>query len=517
MYDAILISPHYTYTRRGRPIPDLGTEEIQDLSIIIPLGILHIAQYLHDRGLRVRMVHLPQELYTLQRLGLADESFKNPIETILKNYPARICGIQAHFYLYGGGAAHVAAVYKKLFPESTVVVGGFMATACWKDFLAMPGIDGVVIGEGEETFLRIIEKATPPGSGFLRTIDGVATLNGNGEAVLLPPRTDRLMHLEAMPIISPTAAPFTNVVWPRRSYVNISRGRCPEGCSYCVANNRTINPRRFRTMQIDRILEQLRMYQDHGIQSVFLGENHFLDFDFLRALMEAILGENLDLSYELETHPALFDDHGLLSKLIAAGFHRFTLGCESGADDLLKRIGRRSNRKQIMTSVRRIAKAGGLAVTSWICNLPGETASDFEETRAMLARVVKAGGFVYWIENLHVLPGSRFYQDPGSWSIDILLPSLSEWIRWSPVSKTYVEPEEALADPLRYLTHCNHDTPPREMMRRFFSLRRQTRDLTPEMKTNLEERSSGLPHELLIAERRRLDWYAAKGWKLLLF
>ena len=517
MYDAILISPHYNYSPNGRPIPDYGTEEVQDLSMIIPLGVLHIAQYLHDKGLRVHLLHLPQEFHAMRRLGLVGESFPSPLETILKNYPARICGIQAHFYLYCGGAAHVAARYKKHFPDSTVVVGGYMATACWQDFLAMPGIDGVVLGEGEKTFLRIIEKATMPGNGFLGTIDGVATRNGSGDSVLLPPRPDRLMTLEAMPVISPAAAPFKNMAWPRRSYLNISRGRCPEACSYCVANNRTINPRRFRTMQIDRILEQLRVYQDHGIQSVFLGENHFLDFAFMKVLMEAIIGEKLNLSYELETHPALFDDDRLLSKLIAAGFHRFTLGCESGADPLLKRIGRRSNREQIMASVHKIAAAGGLAVTSWICNLPGETASDFQETRAMLTRVVKAGGFIYWIENLHVLPGSRLYQDPASWAMTVLLQSLSEWIRWALVSKTFVAPEEAMAGPLRYLTHCNHDTPPREMIGRFYALRRLARDLVPAMKANLTERSPDLPHALFKAERQRLDWYAAKGWKLLLF
>jgi radical SAM superfamily enzyme YgiQ (UPF0313 family) len=517
MYDAILISPHYNYARDSQPIPGQNTAEVQDLSMIIPLGVLHLAQYLHDKGLRVRLVHLPQEFYAMRRLGLVDASFSNLLITILKNYPARICGIQAHFYLYCGGAAHVAARYKKLFPDSTVVVGGYMATACWKDFLMMPGIDGVVLGEGEKTFLRIIEKATQPGNDFLSAIDGVATLTENGEAVLRPPHTDRLMPLDTMPLIAPQANPFANLVWPQRSFINISRGLCPESCAYCVANNRTINPRRFQFMQIDRILAQLHLYQDHGIHSVFLGENHFLDTAFMKTLIAAIIDEKLNLTFELETHPALFEGQNLLPKMVAAGFHRYTMGCESGSDALLKRMGRRSTGEQILAGVRRIAEAGGLAVTSWICNLPGETEADCAATAEMLDRVVAAGGFVYWIENLHVLPGSRLFANPTHWRIAILLKRLADWIRWAQISKTYVEPEEALADPLRYLTHCNHDTPPREMLRRFFSLRRQARDLVPEMKTNLAERSSGLPHALHKAEWRRLEGYAAKGWKLLLF
>jgi hypothetical protein len=517
MYDAILISPHYHYDSKGQPLPDRDAADIQDLSMIIPLGILHLAQHLHDQGHRVRVVHLPHEFYALQRLGLAVNRLPNPLELILRNYPARVCGIQAHFYLYCGGAAHVAGVYKRLFPDSTVLVGGYMATACWKDFLSMPGIDGVVLGEGEQTFRHIIEKTAGPETPSLTAIDGLATRNGRGDGTARPPRPDGLLPTDAMPLISPRAAPFANLLWPQRSFINISRGLCPESCTYCVANNRTINPRRFRFLQIDRILEQLRVYQECGVQSVFLGENHFLNTAFMETLIAAIIGEKLNLTFELETHPALFDDEALLPKMVAAGFHRFTMGCESGSDTLLQRMGRRSSRAQVMAGVRQIAKAGGLAVTSWICNLPGETEADSAATTEMLARVVAAGGFIYWIENLHVLPGSRLYDNPARWQIDILLERLTDWIRWAQVSKTYVPPGEAAGNPRRYLTHLNHGTRPQEMIQRFYTQRGQARDLVPEMKANLIERSSHLPPELVRTEMQKLDWYAAKGWQLLLF
>jgi anaerobic magnesium-protoporphyrin IX monomethyl ester cyclase len=517
MDDAVLVSPHYHYDPKGRPLPPPDAVDYQNLSMIIPLGLLHVAQHLHDRGYRVRVVHLPHAFYALQRLGLAVNQLADPLEAVLSQYPARICGIQAHFYLYCGGAVRVAEVYKKIFPDSTVLVGGYMATACWQDFLAMPGIDGVVLGEGEKTFERVIANAAERGAGFLNAIDGVAARNGRGRGAARPARPTNLLPLEAMAPIAPKARPFADLLWPRRSFINISRGLCPEACTYCVANNRTINPRRFQFMQIDRILEQLRLYQDHGIQSVFLGENHFLDTAFMKALIAAIIAEKLNLTFELETHPALFEDKDLLPKMVAAGFHRYTMGGESGSDALLKRMGRRSSSRQIMAGVRRIADAGGLAVTSWICNLPGESASGVRATTALLERVVAAGGFIYWIENLHVLPGSALHAHPEKWGIDILLERLSDWIRWAQVSKSFVTPEDAARDPLRYLTHRNHGTAPQEMMRRFFAQRRRARDLVPEMKANLSKRAAHLPPELARSEMQKLDWYAAKGWQLLLF
>jgi hypothetical protein len=377
MYDAVLIAPHYNYDDKGRPLPPPDDAAYQDLSTIIPLGLVHLAQYLHDSGFKVRLVHLPQEISTLRRLGLPVDCLEDAAAKVLSHYPARVCALQAHFYLYSGGAVHVAGVYRRLFPDSTILAGGYMATACWKEFLAAaPAIDGVVLGEGELALRRVVEAAHTHGHG-LPAIDGLARRRAGGGAVYAPPRADSMLDLAEMPIIDPTAAPFANLTWPQRSYMNISRGVCPETCAYCVANSRAINPRRFGTMAIDRILAQLARYQEKGIRGVFLGENHFLNLPFMMELIEEIIRADFDLYFELETHPVVFSDRRLLSRMIAAGFLRYTMGCESGSNRLLQRMGRRANTDQVMASVQQVADAGGLVITSWICNLPGETARGF--------------------------------------------------------------------------------------------------------------------------------------------
>ena len=518
MYDLLLISPHYGYDPDGRPIPGARDAHYQDLSMVIPLGIVHVAQYLHDCGFKVRVVHLPHEIQALQHMGLPVDTLDNPIEVILKHYPARICGLQAHFYLYSGGAVQIATLYRKLFPESTILVGGYMATAYWRDFLAAaPAIDGVVLGEGERTLQRVLEYTGTAGHGRLPDIDGLARRQARGELVCRPAPPDDLLGLDAMPLIDPDAPPFAHLLWPPRSYINISRGRCPEQCAYCVANSRDINPRAFRTMSIDRILEQMAIYQNKGIRGLFLGENQFLNLPFLKDLITEIIRADFNLYFELEAHPLVFTDKSLLTRMIAAGFRRYTMGCESGADSLLRRMGRRANTAQIIESVRQIAEAGGLVATSWICNLPGETAAEFQATATLLERVVDAGGFVYWIENLHVLPGSPLHRNPRKWDIKLLLKDLSDWFRWSLRSKTYVDIEDALQAPQDYLTHLSHNSTPREMVARFYALRRHARALVPAMQSNLAAHATDLPPALVRSERQTLDWYADQGWKLWLF
>jgi len=129
-------------------------------------------------------------------------------------------------------------------------------------------------------------------------------------------------------------------------------------------------------------------------------------------------------------------------------------------------------------------------------------------------QVVKAGGFIYWIENLHVLPGSKISQMPENYDIEIILNNLADWMRWSIESKKYVDFEEAFNEPLRYITHLNHNISPHEMIERLYSNRKLARSLIPEMKLNLQSRIEFLAPHLFEAEMQTLEWYESKGWQL---
>jgi radical SAM superfamily enzyme YgiQ (UPF0313 family) len=158
MYDVILISTHYNYGNGGTMIHPQAAVDYEDLSMDIPLGIIHIAQYLYDCGFKVRVVHIPHEMHFLRRFGINEDHIKNSVEKILKNFPANVCGIQVHWYLYCSGAVIISNLYKKSFPDSKIFLGGYMATACWKEFLNVSkDIDGVILGEGEKTFKKIFE------------------------------------------------------------------------------------------------------------------------------------------------------------------------------------------------------------------------------------------------------------------------------------------------------------------------------------------------------------------------
>ncbi|CAB1078483.1 hypothetical protein D1AOALGA4SA_6222 [Olavius algarvensis Delta 1 endosymbiont] len=518
MYDAVLITTHYGYGRDGTMQPPQDSADHEDLSAVIPLGIIHVAQYLHDSGYNVRVVHIPHLMASMKRFGLNEDQLDKSIEKILQKFPAHVCGIQTHFYLYSGGAVYISNAYKKLFPDSKIFLGGYMATACWQQFLAAsPNIDGVILGEGEKTFRIVLEKSLVSQPVDFNNVAGLAFRSSNGNFICNAPAAGCSLPLAEIPVIRPDAPPFENIAWQKRHYINISRGRCPEQCAYCVGNNKVINARKYQTVTIDKILEQVRIYQDFGMRGLFLGETHFINTSFMKELIENIIDENLDLYFELETHPVIFENTRLLDKMIEAKFLRYTMGCESGSNSLLQRMGRNSDARQILGSVKQIAARGAMAVTSWVSNLPGETAVEFGETQELMRRVVKAGGFIYWIENLHVLPGSRISQQPENYDIEILLNNLKDWIRWSIDSKKYVDFQDALNEPLKYLTHLNRNSSAPDMIERFYSNRSLARALIPAMKLNLADRLKSLAPDLYESEMQTLDWYERKGWRLWLF
>jgi hypothetical protein len=225
MYDAILISTHYNYGSNGTMIPPDNAADYEDLSMIIPLGVIHIAQYLHNCGFKVRVVHLPHEIHALRRFGLTDDPTKNPIEKILKNYPARVCGIQVHWYLYCGGAVYISNLYKTLFPDSKIFLGGHMAAVYWKEFLNYcKDIDGIIIGEGEKPFRSLLDKIQKSPECDLRGVTGLAYRDGDDKPVFPPVSQNENLDLDELPVIRPDAAPFANLFWQKRHFINISFG-----------------------------------------------------------------------------------------------------------------------------------------------------------------------------------------------------------------------------------------------------------------------------------------------------
>jgi hypothetical protein len=106
---------------------------------------------------------------------------------------------------------------------------------------------------------------------------------------------------------------------------------------------------------------------------------------------------------------------------------------------------------------------------------------------------------------------------PENYDIEIVVKNLEDWMRWSIDSKKHVDFEDALNEPLTYLTHLNRNSSAKDMIERFYSNRKLARALIPAMKLNLASRMRILAPDLFESEMQTLEWYESKGWQLWLF
>ncbi|HWQ42049.1 MAG TPA: B12-binding domain-containing radical SAM protein [Desulfosporosinus sp.] len=130
-------------------------------------------------------------------------------------------------------------------PEVRFVLGGPEVSFEVEEFIRQnPEVDALVVGEGERTFLQLLQ--TWQNSGDLSQVLGIAFRTNNGEVIVNPPQVNPL-DLNTLPFPYAQNEDFTG----RLVYVETTRG-CPFNCQYCLSSTfqgvRFLEPERFRQM-----------------------------------------------------------------------------------------------------------------------------------------------------------------------------------------------------------------------------------------------------------------------------
>jgi B12-binding domain/radical SAM domain protein len=120
------------------------------LFIMIPLGVLSIAQHLAKNGLQVKIVNLAERT-------LDSPSFE--VEPFVKSLRARVFAIDLHWAVHSNGAIKTAEICKQLHPNSFVVLGGLTASYFSQEIIESSRfVDGVIRGEAEEPMVTLVDR-----------------------------------------------------------------------------------------------------------------------------------------------------------------------------------------------------------------------------------------------------------------------------------------------------------------------------------------------------------------------
>ena len=146
-------------------------------------------------------------------------------------------------------AFRIAGMAKSINREIRVVVGGHHASMFGPKLVQDRNIDFAVLGEGEMTFLELINRLCDPRPDFSR-VSGLVYKNGGGITSNGP--RDLLCNLDVLPIADRDL--MINDGFVSENNIMASRG-CPFNCSYCGAQ--VIWKRKVRRRSVPHVVREI--------------------------------------------------------------------------------------------------------------------------------------------------------------------------------------------------------------------------------------------------------------------
>ncbi len=229
----LLIYPYFLDRR-------LSMEDIQSP----PMGIFYVAAVLKEHGYEVEVLNWHDR-------GIPPER----IERVLREKRPQVIGFSIlHANRWGG--IEIARIAKRIDSEIRIVFGGVGATHLWEHLLHhFPEVDYIVLGEGENTFLKLVGQLDGCGSSDVASLPGIA-LRQDGQ----PFRTaavEPVRDLDALP----NPAKYFDY-----AHLSLTRG-CVSDCRFC--GSPAFWGRRVRSHSADRFVEQLAALRRKGRRFFF--------------------------------------------------------------------------------------------------------------------------------------------------------------------------------------------------------------------------------------------------------
>ena len=261
---------------------------------------------------------------------------------------------------------------KKVLPSVPFWAGGPEVSFDAEAFLAAnPAFDGVMVGEGEETFLELAgyyvdhEKS-------LEQIRGIAFRKENQ---VLHNGWREIMDLSKVPFPYKDLQDFDH----RIIYYESSRG-CPFSCSYCLSSV----DKKLRFRSLDLVRKELQFFLDHKVPQVkFVDRTFNCKHDHAMAIWKYIVEhDNGVTNFHFEIAADLLREEELeLMATMRPGLIQLEIGVQSTNLQTLEAIRRKTDFSRICQIVERIHSFGNIHQhLDLIAGLPYEDYDSFHHS-----------------------------------------------------------------------------------------------------------------------------------------
>ncbi len=331
-----------------------------------PLGLLYIAGYLLEHSdYEVDIIDAQVE-----RLGYPE------LEARIAEKQADVIGITS-MTLTLLDVIETIKTAKLVWPDSIIVLGGPHASIYPAETAKLYGVDFVVIGEGEETTLELINAIDKNNS--VENVLGICFMK-DGRRYLSPPRP-LLDDLDSLPIPPRILIPYQSyfsILFNRSPVTSIftSRG-CPYRCTFC---DRPHLGKIFRCRSAENVVKEIQGCVSLGIRDfLFYDDTFTVDKERVHRICDLIVENSLDVTWDVRAHVNTINNR-LLVKMKEAGCQAIHYGVESGNDRILKSI-KKGITKDKVREVFKMTKGAGLKCLAYfIIGFPDETMAEIEDT-----------------------------------------------------------------------------------------------------------------------------------------
>lgn len=299
----------------------------------------------------------------------------------------------------------------KLLPETELWLGGpevsFECSGLMRQF---PCIKGIMVGEGEETFLALLQYYLKEKEQALEDIPGLVLSTGYT-------KEREAMDFSKVPFLYAAGnADTLNDFENRIVYYESSRG-CPFRCSYCLSSI----DKRVRLRDISLVKKELQFFLDQKVPQVkFIDRTFNCNHQHAKAVWKYILeNDNNVTNFHFEVAADILDEEELdLLNRMRPGLVQLEIGVQTTNPQTLKEIRRFTNMDKLKHTVERIHAGGNVHIhLDLIAGLPYEDydsfARSFGEVYAMKPEQLQLGF-------LKVLKGSYMYEKAGDYGLQYL-------------------------------------------------------------------------------------------------
>jgi anaerobic magnesium-protoporphyrin IX monomethyl ester cyclase len=388
--DVLLIYPYF-YTHAPKAM------------LFHPLGIAQLAAILRSRGLRTNVI---------------DCTFERRQDVISKIVHARprIVGIYAMLSM-SENAMTLAGTIRNVLRETLLVCGGPLPTLKPGRFSTV--FDAVFCGEADISFpcfcIDYIESNSSPAS-LSRLVKnpekypGIYFNNPNdGTVIQSAPRSSDEKSLDRLPLSDRGDYDHLKYqqFWLDREEFSLagimtSYG-CPFDCDFC---SKPVFGNRLRRRGMDKIFAEIRDIKDRGYKGLWIADDCFsIDPMHVRCFCRRLISEKLDMKWFCLSRVDRIAQSDI-ELWQASGCRKVFFGLESGSNDILKLMNKRTTTDEAEKTIQRFSHSNIRTAGFFIVGYPGES-YDTIETTFKWALSLPLDEISFTIP--YPLPGTRLY------------------------------------------------------------------------------------------------------------